>query len=465
MVRATSYDELIKGYYGGRHCHHHAPLHHGHHRRGRQLDSVAERLFATYYGHAHHRKDAQETSRVAVSFSSDDRETLERAPGPAGFEEYVVSASLSEDVFEEYVVARSLSEDVGEEYVVERSPVSHAASLRERRSDQSIDPRDECELDISDPFGSHSKANSLQPPEEYLLPAAAATPNAPHASEKELSTDLPSSPLPDRKPRQDNAASASDDDFMSDMQAILTRQKVYDPVAKKMIDADQVGRPAAAEPSQGQGSVGEQASNSQAIFDKIAQSMQYANKYDLGTVELENRFADFDRISDLQQRSEAKKPAAAANDTPPQAGLATATAADTQDFIQDLDAMQRQRGAAAAPRSDVGGDPFAFLPPSPDDASAAIPASGGAVSNASTPGLLPPGGMGAPTIPIPAIQLPSIQIPTIQAPGLPTSASLATSTSSDVGGESSCNLERHCPDFRDAADRSSTVRLPEEHSH
>jgi hypothetical protein len=280
-----------------------------------------------------------------------------------------------------------------------------------------------------------------------------------------LSTDLPLSPLPNQKSRQDNAASASDDDFISDMQAILTHQKVYDPVAKKMIDADQVGRPAAAEPSQGQGSVGEQASNSQAIFDKIAQSMQYANQYDLGTVELENRFADFDRISDLQQGSEAKKPAAAANDTPPQAGLATATAADTQDFIQDLDAMQRQRDAAAAPRSDVGGDPFAFLPPSSDDASAPIPASGGAVSNFAMPGLLPLGPAGAPSISIPAIQIPNIQMPIIQPPRLPAPDGLATSTSSARDRESTCDPKRYSANVRDPADLSATVPVPEEHSH
>jgi hypothetical protein len=38
-----------------------------------------------------------------------------------------------------------------------------------------------------------------------------------------------------------------------------------------------------------------------AIFDRIAQSMEYANAFDVGTVELQKRFEDFDRIDDLKR--------------------------------------------------------------------------------------------------------------------------------------------------------------------
>src|SRR4029450_10065686 len=87
--------------------------------------------------------------------------------------------------------------------------------------------------------------------------------------------------------------------------------------------------------------------NGQAIFDRIAQSMQYANAYDLGTVELENRFADFDKISDIQQRAPVEGKAAA----PPVRSREPASAAPvgSEDFIQDLDAIRQQQAPVSAP--------------------------------------------------------------------------------------------------------------------
>src|SRR5262249_22475466 len=153
-------------------------------------------------------------------------------------------------------------------------------------------------------------------------------------------------------------SAASDDDFISDMKAILSRQKVYDPVTKQTVDVDKRGQRANGGSLNGQDSPNAQSQSSQAIFDKIAQSMQYANKYDLGTVEMENRFADFDRMSDLQQKAEADQPARRV-----QGGeVAAATAVDSQDFIQDLDAIHHRRGEVSALRSDSSDDPFAFVP-------------------------------------------------------------------------------------------------------
>jgi hypothetical protein len=120
---------------------------------------------------------------------------------------------------------------------------------------------------------------------------------------------------------------------MADMQSILTGQSQYDPVAKKTVPKNQAPAAAPAPPN-----------NSQEIFDKIAQSMQYANTYDLGTVELENRFAAFDRgweaDKKVQDMRRDRKPAA----PPPQAPLAEATAT-TEDFVQDIDSLRRDARA------------------------------------------------------------------------------------------------------------------------
>jgi hypothetical protein len=158
--------------------------------------------------------------------------------------------------------------------------------------------------------------------------------------------------------------------------------------------------------------------------------MQYANKYDLGTVELENRFADFDRMSELEQQAGAKKRPASAQQKPASTDVATATAVDSQDFIQDLDSITRQRGPRPSPMN-AGDDPFAFVPPSSDALPAGeTPAPGGMAPGGAAPGALP--GMSA--VQIPNIQIPNIQMPNIQMPGMPAAASLSASTSADLSG-------------------------------
>jgi hypothetical protein len=455
---ATNYDALVKGYYGGRHhAHRHRhrqpsdygqPHHGGHHKS-------TERLLANLYGrdgHAHHHKD-DEKPQLGLSFSVDDGETLERVADPSRFEEYVVAASLGEDAFEEYVVV----------------PMSGQASLSES-GDQAVDPQSEYVVDVVDPLGGSGDANRFgaatgaggaagttraEPPRR--APPQQPTPAAGSAEGSPATAAPPATP-PDRHPAEPNG-SAPDDDFISDMKAILTRQKVYDPVSKKTVDADQLGKQASADPRQGPS--GPQPGGSQAIFDKIAQSMQYANTYDLGTVELENRFADFDRMSDLQQKADADKRAGRAQARQEKAAVATATAFDSQDFIQDLDAMHRQRGQGSARRGSDD-DPFAFVPPASDDSAGAGwtqappsgagwmqgPPSGGSWTQPPSPGAGwtdggsggfagAGAGSGGPSIQIPSIQMPDIRFPNIQIPGMPgqISAQQAASTSANLRGE------------------------------
>jgi hypothetical protein len=440
MQRASNYAELIKGYYGGRrhrHRHRHATGYGSY--RGHGLDKSAERLLARYgyEGHVH----ASGKPRLGLSFSADDGAMLEPA-GPARFEEYVVAASLGEGGFDEYVV--------------DPAALAGQASLSGPASDPATDPQAEYLVDVADPLAEPRVANRFGPPETR---GAAATPTtaargapggvAPKPPELAGSAQ-PSQPVaPAGTPAAGGAEqaqepghrAASHDDFISDMKSILSRQKVYDPVSKRTIDADQLGQRAnAADARHDQGAAGAPPNNSQAIFDKIAQSMQYANKYDLGTVEMENRFADFDRMSDLQQKTEADQRAKRAQARQAQTVLASASDVDSQDFIQDLDAIHNQRGRGS-PRPTGSDDPFAFVPPpslqdSPgggwtDTRSTGADWSGGASPGSSSAGA----GGGAPSISIPGIQIPAIRTPDIQIPGLPMPGSAAAGPAAMPSGD------------------------------
>jgi hypothetical protein len=423
MQRATNCDELIKTYYGGRsrtrwHRHRQA-MDYGRY-RGHDLDKSAEPLLARYG--RDWRAHANGKPRVELSFSVDDGATLERTMGPARFEEYVAAATLGEGEFEEYVV--------------DQAALAGQTSLSDAASDPATDPQAEYLVDVADPLGEPRGANRFDPPETR---STAATPTtaaqgrttvakpADRERSRQPSQPVPSAGVPAQAPvehaQESSHRAASDDDFISDMQAILTRQKVYDPVTKTMVDADKLGQRASTDPRQDQGASA-QLNNSQAIFDKIAQSMQYANKYDLGTVEMENRFADFDRMSDLQQKAEADERAKRAQARQAKAAVAGATDVDSQDFIQDLDAIHYQRGRGSA-RSSGSEDPFAFVPPpSPDDSPGAgwtearSPGVGWSGGTSPGPSLAGTGGGGASSISIPGIQVPEIRTPDIQIPGL-----------------------------------------------
>jgi hypothetical protein len=416
MRAGTTYDDLIKGYYGGRR--------HGHRRRHRQASDYGkpyrgreadedEHLLTNYYGHdrhAHHHRHhghVHEKQLFDLASSVDDGETLGQAARPERFEEYVVAASLGNAMFEEYVV--------------DQVPMAGQASLCATCADPPVDPQTEYLVDVADPLGRRGDANRFDPEPRRTAPAAQEpTGMAPPAPVAPTGAAAPSSPQPPASPPESGAQSTPEDDFISDMKSILTRQKVYDPLSKKMVDADKLGQATSAEPRQGQ-----ETSGSQAIFDKIAKSMQYANAYDLGTVELENRFADFDRMSDLQQKADSDKRAGRARAKQSKDAVAIATAVDSQDFIQDLDEMHHQRQAR---RSDD--DPFAYVPPD-DPLGGQAPAPGAGWTGEAGPGVASAGagaeggpptsmpGMQMPKIQIPNIQVPNIQIPNIQMPGMP----------------------------------------------
>lgn len=111
------------------------------------------------------------------------------------------------------------------------------------------------------------------------------------------------------------------DDLAADVRAILSGAASAPP-APPAAAAGPPGGPAPAARTQVEdpGRPMPEKPNEQAIFDKIAQSMEYANSFDLGSVDLRGRFDQFDRQADARRapvRTQSVTPPPAPPMTPP----------------------------------------------------------------------------------------------------------------------------------------------------
>ncbi|MCC6411165.1 MAG: hypothetical protein IT270_05880 [Saprospiraceae bacterium] len=124
----------------------------------------------------------------------------------------------------------------------------------------------------------------------------------------------------------------TDDDFIADMQAIMTGKKRYNEATKKAeSQSNKHGLTTAPTPPEEAPIVPLEARSEHAIFDKIAQSMRYANAYDLGAVELDKRFEAFDRATEIpKNRTNNPKGQTFHNEKP-----------STEDFLVDLDQVRK----------------------------------------------------------------------------------------------------------------------------
>lgn len=281
-----------------------------------------ETLFATRYGRPAKPKNGKGGPATAVlSLSCDDGETLRLGRHINGSVQSRFAPASADAAFEEYVMSVR--------------PADEASAFQEYR------------VDILDPLMKTAPGTSRTP--GYDAPAEAPAPPGTPTHEKARA------PLPEGLlASQSTSPAVTGDDFMADMQSILSGQMVFDPVSKKMIDRTQAGRPqspAGVEPNGNSPSP----DKGLAILDRIAQSMEYATKYDLGTVELENRFGDFDKIAELQEKAAADKKRRASGASAPQSSPAD-TVRGT-DFLQDLDALRSRRpGVSAAAEAPVGAE-------------------------------------------------------------------------------------------------------------
>ena len=305
------FDELMKSYYGVT--------------SALELSNTAkvEALLTGYYGRPYKRKSKTPAPAVSLSLSQDNGEVLPQPDTGDQFEEYVVQKSAAVEAFEEYTVRNGPR-------ITARAT---AASLNIGRVEP-VSANQECQVDVLEPLQTSAA------PSRGLLPPASENPTYPRAGASQAQSQSTSyyAPAPD----ESNRAKPSDDDFISDMKSILSGQAVFDPNTGKTVPKDSYTRPQSVEQSTANDRSFPEADKSQAIFDRIAQSMQYANAYDLGTVELENRFADFDRISDLQQKAnEARK----TKQTKSTKSSGAAAKVDSADFLSDLDAIRNSQSS------------------------------------------------------------------------------------------------------------------------
>lgn len=112
----------------------------------------------------------------------------------------------------------------------------------------------------------------------------------------------------------------SESDLAADLQAILGGTKLYDPESGGLRDRERSysrptgavvapqRRPVSPEEPAAQARPLPDAPDQHAIFDRIAQSMEHANAFDLGTRELKQRFESFDRNARQRTRNERSQP-------------------------------------------------------------------------------------------------------------------------------------------------------------
>jgi hypothetical protein len=162
----------------------------------------------------------------------------------------------------------------------------------------------------------------------------------------------PRSPNPDPlKALGDAVKGMSDDAFAADLASILEGNKVFDPEKKSLVGKDKVDEDFAkklkeADAQRTPSSPGNAPANTtdktqedrNAIFEKIAQNMNYANSFDLGEFDMEQRFDAFDAEPPAPPKPDFKNIAPPIN--PVNAvkdAVENVLPFSTEEFIKDLD--------------------------------------------------------------------------------------------------------------------------------
>lgn len=344
--KSIEYAELVKYYYGAA-------------RPGElQGPESLDELIAGYYGLPSRPRKVTKSPALpmALSLSHDDGELLRQKTRRSHGGRLTRQSSMDGRAYEEYIVGCESNHPA----------VTQAQSL----ANDTVQPEQEYVVDLLQPLDTPAAALPVSPPATATAPPAQAAVG-------------PSQPAPYYPPTPMNASPATtpdspqvtEDDFLADMKAILSGQKRYDADQGKAVGvADDRRSTGNNGSSNGLPSEGE--NKDRQIFERLTQSMTYANAYDLGTVELENRFASFDRDDDLQRAARKKPkgeviPATPVSQAPtisPNLQPAPVTnpgQVSNEDFLHDLDEMQRQStngDGAAAVRAPISAT-NQFVPP------------------------------------------------------------------------------------------------------
>jgi hypothetical protein len=186
------------------------------------------------------------------------------------------------------------------------------------------------------------KAEPSLPPiqAEVVSPATSSIPTksaAPPAQAFEIDT-----PAVEKASAPDEVV--TEDDFLEDLQAILNGEKTYDGDRKQAVNTptsaptvEQLSVPPSPSPApieppkqtsphdvfdrMAQGVPPEPKaptsaptySNAHSVFDRMGKNMAFANSFDLGTISLQQRFDEFDRILEAEEKGQSQSKAAAFN--------------------------------------------------------------------------------------------------------------------------------------------------------
>ncbi len=166
-------------------------------------------------------------------------------------------------------------------------------------------------------------ARTAKPVTKTMVPEVLPTDSTPPAQSTKIPTQALATNTPAHAVEPPAADVATDDDFLEDLSAILKGQKVYEsnsPSAAPIAQAQQFVEPEAPSPNPQQSSPHdvfdrlEQGlapdpaptpeptySNAHSVFDQMGKNMAYANSFDLGTISLQQRFDEFDRILEAEE--------------------------------------------------------------------------------------------------------------------------------------------------------------------
>jgi hypothetical protein len=287
-------------------------------RRSPELPASYDDLLARYYGLHHRRRRRHHAS-----------DTLEGVLDPDGRTVRVVTMSVDDGE----VIPQRAAQAHHEEYVVEPQAGVIAAAPPAAPTAATAPPP--APAPAATPAPQPPAADPAPSPPPAAAPAAPAV-TAPVAA-KPAAAAAAAAPPADKPAAQP----VDEEELAADMKAILSGQAVYDPDTGRTRPREQA-RPQPAPAGQAPPGL---PPNGHAIFDAIAQSMQHANAYDLGTIDLDDRFDDFDRLSELQDRGRSRdrrdyddRRDFDDDDRRGDAGVGPA------DFLQDMDAIRDAAG-------------------------------------------------------------------------------------------------------------------------
>jgi len=307
-----SYEDLINGYYG---------------KESNLLKEPnnVEDLFAQYYGSRKVLTNGKLKTKAAqvLSLRCDDGEVLtQRRPRRSAIRRALArqsSQSIGLGIPEQTAVnpSNEINTDLADNQPNQESDTRRLASQdnsiqNETPRQQNQETQNRQPIDSTYQHNEEQRSSDIYPGQPKTKPASPQ-----EVTKKDASLDKESG--------------KDEDEFEADIKAILSGKKVYDPASGKTVDREKTADNQTKEPPPPPSNNGD----GQAIFDRIAQSMEYANAFDLGTVELQNRFADFDRMDD--QRRQNKSSVKKNKDVLTSASRSADSKHSTEEFIKDLD--------------------------------------------------------------------------------------------------------------------------------